>query len=356
MKVCILGNSLSSLALAKALVNQKIYVDIFIRKKGKKINHTRTLGISKSNIDFFIEHIIDVKKITWKIRKIEIFTDNLKKEKLINFENNNKELFSIIKNYKLFELLEKNLSSNKYLKKIYKNNPLSYLNDYDLVINTENSNQINNKFFNKKIIKKYNSIAHTTIIKHKNISNDTATQIFTKYGPIAFLPISNSETSIVYSIHNSQNKFNVNDLIQKYNFQYEIKKIEKIESVELKSFSLRSYYHANILAFGDLLHRIHPLAGQGFNMTIRDIKILLDIIKERLNLGLPLDNTICLQFEKKLKHKNYIFSNGIDLIHELFNFERKLKSNILSKSIKILSNNSSINKFFTNVADRGILF
>ena len=356
MKVCILGNSLSSLALAKALVNQKIYVDIFIRKKGKKINHTRTLGISKSNIDFFIEHIIDVKKITWKIRKIEIFTDNLKKEKLINFENNNKELFSIIKNYKLFELLEKNLSSNKYLKKIYKNNPLPYLKDYDLVINTDNLNQINNKFFNKKIIKKYNSYAYTTIIKHKNISNDIATQIFTKYGPLAFLPISNSETSIVYSIHNSQNKFNINDLIRKYNFQYEIKKIEKIESVELKSFSLRSYYHANILAFGDLLHRIHPLAGQGFNMTIRDIKILLDIIKERLNLGLPLDNTICLQFEKKLKHKNYIFSNGIDLIHELFNFERKLKSNILSKSIKILSNNSSINKFFTNVADRGILF
>ena len=356
MKVCILGNSLSSLALAKALVNQKIYVDIFIRKKGKKINHTRTLGISKSNIDFFIEHIIDVKKITWKIRKIEIFTDNLKKEKLINFENNNKELFSIIKNYKLFELLEKNISSSKYLKKIHKNNPLPYLNDYDLVINTDNLNQINNKFFNKKIIKKYNSIAHTTIIKHKNISNDIATQIFTKYGPIAFLPISNSETSIVYSIHNSQNKFNINDLIRKYNFQYEIKKIEKIESVELKSFSLRSYYHSNILAFGDLLHRIHPLAGQGFNMTIRDIKILLDIIKERLNLGLPLDSTICLQFEKKLKHKNYIFSNGIDLIHELFNFERKLKSNILSKSIKILSNNSSINKFFTNVADRGILF
>ena len=356
MKVCILGNSLSSLALAKALVNQKIYVDIFIRKKGKKINHTRTLGISKSNIDFFIKHIIDVKKITWKIRKIEIFTDNLKKEKLINFENNNKELFSIIKNYKLFELLEKNLSSNKYLKKIYKNNPLPYLKDYDLVINTDNLNQINNKFFNKKIIKKYNSYAYTTIIKHKNISNDIATQIFTKYGPIAFLPISNSETSIVYSIHNSQNKFNINDLIRKYNFQYEIKKIEKIESVELKSFSLRSYYHSNILAFGDLLHRIHPLAGQGFNMTIRDIKILLDIIKERLNLGLPLDNTICLQFEKKLKHKNYIFSNGIDLIHELFNFERKLKSNILSRSIKVLSNNSSINKFFTNVADRGILF
>ena len=37
----------------------------------------------------------------------------------------------------------------------------------------------------------------------------------------------------------------------------------------------------NILAFGDLLHKIHPLAGQGFNMTIRDIKVLLEIIKKR---------------------------------------------------------------------------
>ena len=55
---------------------------------------------------------------------------------------------------------------------------------------------------------------------------------------------------------------------------YKINKIEKIHSFRLTSLNLRSYYHNNILAFGDLLHRIHPLAGQGFNMTIRDIKIL----------------------------------------------------------------------------------
>ena len=37
-------------------------------------------------------------------------------------------------------------------------------------------------------------------LKHKKIENNTATQIFTKQGPIAFLPISNIETSVVYSI------------------------------------------------------------------------------------------------------------------------------------------------------------
>ena len=41
------------------------------------------------------------------------------------------------------------------------------------------------------------------------------------------------------------------------------------------------------MAFGDSLHKIHPLAGQGFNMTLRDIKILSNIIQNRIDLGLP---------------------------------------------------------------------
>ena len=53
MKVCILGNGLSSLTLAKALVNQNIYVELITQKKNLKIGQSRTLGISKSNIDFF---------------------------------------------------------------------------------------------------------------------------------------------------------------------------------------------------------------------------------------------------------------------------------------------------------------
>jgi len=82
----------------------------------------------------------------------------------------------------------------------------------------------------------------------------------------------------------------------------------------LNSLNLRSYYHKNILAFGDLLHKIHPLAGQGFNMTIRDIEVLLEIIKKKVNLGLSLDSSVNVEFQNKIKHKNFIFSNGIDLI------------------------------------------
>jgi 2-octaprenyl-6-methoxyphenol hydroxylase len=120
--------------------------------------------------------------------------------------------------------------------------------------------------------------------------------------------------------------------------------------------NLRSYYHKNILAFGDLLHKVHPLAGQGFNMTIRDINVLLEIIKKRIDVGLSLDSSVNLDFQKKMRHQNLIFSNGIDLIHEIFKIERKIQTNFLSKSIQTISNYSSINKMFTKIADRGGLF
>ena len=358
MTVCILGNSLTALTLAKALVNCEINVDLFYNKNDYKISETRTIGITKNNIDFFNKEIINIEKIIWNIKKIEIFSDNLDKKKLINFNTNKNQLFSIIKNYKLYQLLKKKLLRNKFFKsKLIKEINLSFLNKYELIINCDASNFITNKYFSKKIVKKYNSYAHTTTITHEKILNDTASQIFTKKGPLAFLPVSNNKTSIVFSARsfNNQKKENIEQIIKDNNFKYTIKNIDKINSFELKSLNLRSYYHNNILAFGDLLHKVHPLAGQGFNMTIRDIKILLHIIKKKADIGLPLDSSINLEFQDQIKHKNFIFSNGIDVIHEFFNIERKMKSNFLSKSVKLISNHPRINKMFTDIADRGVL-
>jgi len=84
--------------------------------------------------------------------------------------------------------------------------------------------------------------------------------------------------------------------------------------------------------------------------------MLSKIIKNRYDLGLPLDSSVNEQFENNLKYKNFIFSNGIDFIHEFFNIERKSKSNILSKSVQFMGKNPSINKIFRKIADEGSLF
>ena len=137
--------------------------------------------------------------------------------------------------------------------------------------------------------------------------------------------------------------------------KYENIKTNQISNFRLMATNLRSYYYKNILAFGELLHKLHPLAGQGFNMSIRDIRLLLNLIKINLDLGLELNGSICVDFEKKIRHKNYLFSNGVDFVYEFFNFESKLGNPVLSKSIKLLGKNKSVNKLFTRLADHGLV-
>ena len=355
MKVCILGDGLTSLALAKALVNKGIFTDVFSSKYNKKKDKSRSLGISKSNIEFFNKNIQNIEKLLWDIKKIEIYSENLNNEKIVDFKKNEQRLFSVIKNYELISSLTATLKKDKFCKfKKNSNDYESIQKNYSLIINCEFNNKITKKFFYKKLNKSYDSFAYTSVIEHQKLSkNNVATQNFTKEGPIAFLPISDKETSVVYSLK-GEKKIEIEALIRKFNIKYKINKINKISFFELKSSNLRSYHYKNILAFGDLLHKVHPLAGQGFNMSIRDIKVLLEIIQSKVDLGLSLDSSVCSEFEKLNRHKNYIFSNGVDFIHEFFNLENRIKSNVISKSVKFFANNKISNKLFTKFADEGI--
>jgi len=364
MNVCIIGDGLTSLSLAKILINKKINVHIYYENKFKKLTPSRTIGISKNNLEFFKKEIHKISKQNcWKIKKIKIYSQKFKNENLLNFENKNNDLFYMVKNDELQKSLKKKVVKSKFFKsiKIKKTFNEQQLNkkEYDLIINCESNNFLTKKYFTKKIEKNYFNIAYTTILKHKKTENNTAVQIFTEFGPIAFLPISKNQTSVVCSLDVKNVKFtnaDIMELINKNNPKYQINNIYSLNSFKLSSSSLRNYYHKNILAFGDLLHRIHPLAGQGFNMTIRDIKILSEIIQTKIELGLHIDASILNDFEKQTKDKNFIFSNGIDFIYEFFNIERKIKNKNVSKILKTIGKNNNFSNLLIKFADKGINF
>ena len=363
MNICLIGDSLTSLALAQNLINKNIKVFVYYKNTKNSSFQSRTIGISKNNFDFFDKEIIKFKKgMFWKIKQIEIYSEKLKDEKILNFKNNKEELFLIAKNNEIYKLLEKNLKKNKLFKKILIKNNNFYKKilkeqKYELIINCDGNNKISRNFFYNKINKSYNSYAYTTIINHKYIKNDKAIQIFTKIGPIAFLPISNFKTSIVFSVINEKiilSEKEIKNLIYQYNKNYEIKSFAKLEKFELNFSVSRNYYYKNLMAFGDSLHKIHPLAGQGFNMILRDINILSKIIQDRIDLGLQIDHSIYEVFEKKTKHFNFIFSSGNDFIYEFFKFDNKYKNNYLNQLVKFLGENKLFNKIASKYADQGL--
>ena len=363
MNVCLIGDGLISLTLAKALINKKIKVFVYYKNKKENTNSIRTIGISANNLSFIKKEIINIKKnLIWDIKQIEIYNDKKNKEKILDFKQNKKRLFSIIKSKVLYNLLIKNLKKNGNFKKVLIKNKSFYtkiLNNkkFDLVINCEANNNISKTYFYKKIFKNYNSTAYATVINHEKIKNVKAVQIFTKYGPLAFLPISEFQTSVIFSIKNNNSilkEVQLNKLIIENNIKYKIKSFNKFEAFKLSSKILRNYYYKNILSFGDQLHQIHPLAGQGFNMTIRDIKILLDLIKYREDLGLKIDQSIYQDFEKKTKHLNFLFSSGNDIIYEIFNHNNNYLKIYSEKLFKYINKNQRLKNLAIKYANTGL--
>ncbi len=349
MNICLLGNNLTNLVLANILLKKKINVDIISQAKPSLLTNTvRTIAISNENYKFLKENIKGISNLGWPTEKIKIYSDKNKSSELFEFKNNNQKNFYLLKYSALYNLMKK----NKFLKFIkLKNYNLDVIRkrNYDLIINSEQNNPITKKYFQKKIEKNYKSLAHTAIIDHKKIENKIATQIFTKKGPIAFLPLSNNQTSIVFSNNSTKlmDKLSLLQIINKYNHQYKINKISDVESVGIKFLALRDYIFKNILSFGDLIHKVHPLAGQGFNMTIRDIKSLSNILDENIKLGIDDGEIIAQKFQEKNKHLNFIYGLGIDTINTFFNLDSKLKNNLSEPIFKLLKGNKILNKYAT---------
>ena len=118
MNICIIGDGITSLSLAKNLINKKINVHIYHKKKIVNLLSSRTIGISTNNLKFFKKEIQELpKRNTWEIKKIEIYSEKLINNKILNFENNKNNLFYMIKNDELYNLLKNKLLKNKLFKK-----------------------------------------------------------------------------------------------------------------------------------------------------------------------------------------------------------------------------------------------
>ena len=116
MKVCIIGDGLVSLTLANVLMLKELSVDILSTSKHIKYDRSRTLGISRDNIEYFNNNVLNIKKILWKINDIKIFDKINSKKEILNFSDSNDQIFSIVKNHLLIKLLKQKLKKKQTCK------------------------------------------------------------------------------------------------------------------------------------------------------------------------------------------------------------------------------------------------
>ena len=106
---------------------------------------------------------------------------------------------------------------------------------------------------------------------------------------------------------------------KKYNnFFGEIENFTKPKIYSLNIFSCHEYFKKNIVLIGDACQAIHPIAGQGLNLGLRDAAILADSMNESKRLGLQYsDLTILSDYsQKRIIDKNLL----VQATHRLNNF------------------------------------
>ncbi|CAN0524479.1 unnamed protein product, partial [Laminaria digitata] len=81
----------------------------------------------------------------------------------------------------------------------------------------------------------------------------------------------------------------------------------------------KRYIAPRLALAGDAAHAIHPIAGQGFNIGLRDVAALAEVIIDTLRLGLdPGTLTALERYERWRRPDNMMMIGVTDILNRLF--------------------------------------
>ena len=352
--VLIVGSGLVGLVAAHCLstLNYKVtLVDKknFINSKNS-FKDTRTVAISEGS-KIFLENLSlwgFLKSYAEPIKNINVYDRSSTNKILFNNEIKNKKLGYVIENKKFSKILINQLKKFKNTKVHYGFNLINVeLNDKNsrafsdnTLINSKiliaadgKNSQIKKIVGNKTFKKNYNESALVLNFVHEKKLNNTAYEIFYKTGPLAILPMKSSknffQSTLIWS---NDNKFlkkliSFESIFIKSFIEEKIGKIVgaiiKINSSQIFPLSAHindSFINRRLIYVGDSAHSIHPIAGQGWNLGVSDVKNLYELSKnKKIDIGSDL---FCQMYNDKSYHKAF----------QLFQITDKLNSHFLNSS------------------------
>ncbi|MBQ4832155.1 2-octaprenyl-6-methoxyphenyl hydroxylase [Pseudoalteromonas sp. MMG010] len=179
-------------------------------------------------------------------------------------------------------------------------------------------------------------------IEVENGHNNHAFERFTEYGPMALLPMSNNRYSLVWCMAEQKiaeymalnDALFINAFQQAFGFRAGIfKKVGKRANYPLVYGQADALTAHRTVVIGNAAHAIHPIAGQGFNLGLRDVQALSDLVATSKNeLG-------CYAFTREYSQKR---SRDINTVMMLTDSLVRLFSNssrvlALGRSLGLLS-------------------
>ena len=195
----------------------------------------------------------------------------------------------------------------------------------------------------------YDQHALVTWVKTEKHHKDTAWQRFQTDGPLAFLPLTDGVSSIVWStapahakeLCEMDEKLFTEELTD--SFENKLGAIEQLGPravFPLRYFETTSYIKPRLALVGDAAHLMHPLAGQGVNLGIADAKALSEVLLDALTCGREIgEQRVLRRYERWRRADNRSMLLAMDSFKKLFSSRseavRALRNNGLNMVDKI---------------------
>ena len=384
--ILIVGGGLSGLlsAYALSLTNLKIIIidagDFDINKK--YLSDLRTTAVAEGSKDFFEKIFIwqKIKKYAEPIKTIKVFDRTVKNKLFFENATKGKNLGYVIQNSIIRKTIINNLKIKKNITMLKKTSLLGLKNYPEnisaftkdctistrLLIAADGKNSfVRSLSKTKKISKKYNHSAMVVNIDHTKDHKNTAHEIFLKSGPLAVLPMKPQSkkyysSSIIWSNpkNMSSNLETINPSLFKEILEEKIMKyvgginqISKIKFFPLNAHLNKKFYEERLVYVGDSAHSLHPIAGQGWNLGIRDIKNLQNIVNDALDLGLDHGSFhVCKKYNEKTFNDAYSLFQITDKLNFIFLKEQSFLKLIRGFGFNFIRKNKNLKKMITNYA------
>src|SRR5260221_2053772 len=141
----------------------------------------------------------------------------------------------------------------------------------------------------------YDQSGIVVTVGHERDHQGRAEEHFLPAGPFAILPLKGQRSSLVWTetrseaariVALSEDEFH-GELEQRFGLHLgEIKALDRPRAFPLGYFVARSFIGERLALVGDAAHVIHPIAGQGLNMGLKDVAALAEWIVDAARLGL----------------------------------------------------------------------
>ena len=173
----------------------------------------------------------------------------------------------------------------------------------------------------------YEQKAIVTTFEHELPHDGVAHQIFFAGGPLALLPLTDNRSSIVWSdtaravdaaMALGDMAFTAELARRIGGFLGEIKLCAPRQTFPLSLQMAERYTDNRLVLVGDAAHAIHPIAGQGLNMGLRDAAALADVVAESRSVGFDLGGSAIEAYEAWRNFDNKMLGASTDVLNRLF--------------------------------------